>query len=105
MAASPSPRAAAPDPANELVLLTREGCHLCDEALDTIRDVLGARGTAGQKVPSLRIVDIDGHPPLESAYGQRIPVIRIAGEELELVISARRLTRLLERVLDGVTTA
>lgn len=96
----------APSPAlPELLLYTRDGCHLCDEARQSIEHVLGERRLAGRAVPPLREVDIAADPELERIYRVRIPVVTIAGAELELIIGARRLADLLERVLDGVTAS
>ena len=92
-------------PLPELVLYTGDDCQLCDDALETIRDVLARRGTAGLPMPVLRTVKVTGDPRLRSGYRERLPVVGIGGEELDLVISPRRLAHLLERVLDGVTTA
>ena len=88
-----------------LVLVTRQGCHLCDEALAAIDDVIRDRRLAGLLVPQLRLVDIAGDAALEHLYGERIPVVTLDGEELELVIGVRRLARLMERVLDGVAAS
>jgi hypothetical protein len=95
-------RASPPDALPDLVLYTSSGCHLCDEAREAIDTVLAERRAVGRPLPSLREVDIAADPELERAYREHIPVVTFAGERLELVIGARRLARLLERVLDGV---
>jgi hypothetical protein len=92
-------------PLPELVLYTSAGCHLCDEAREAIDTVFAERRAAGRPEPAVRTVDIAGDPDLERAYRQHIPVVAVAGERLELVVSARRLARLLERILDGVPAA
>ena len=89
----------------ELVLFTREGCSLCPEARDAIELVLDERKRSGRSVPPFREVDIARDDTLERVYRERIPVVEIAGEHLELVVGARRLARLMERILDGVTAA
>ena len=89
----------------DLVLFTREGCSLCPEARNAIDLVLDERRRAGRHVPTFREVDIAGDDELERVYGERIPVVEIGGERLELVVGARRLARLMERILDGVTAA
>ena len=53
-------------------LVTREGCHLCDEALELLR-----RG--GVEV-SLR--DVDADPELFRLYDFRVPVILLDGRVL-----------------------
>jgi glutaredoxin len=59
----------------DVVLFSRPGCHLCDEA----RAVLEAQRT---RTPfELREVDVGTDDALELAYGIRIPVVVIDGEE------------------------
>ena len=96
--------ASAPSPAlPELILYTREDCELCDEARVAIGIVLDERGRSGRPVPALREVDIGVEEDLERRYGERVPVVVVGDEHLDLVVGARRLARLMERVLDGVT--
>jgi glutaredoxin len=68
---------APPDPApgSRLALLTREGCHLCVVAAETLSRVGGEAGL----VPAL--VDVDTDPELRAEYGDRVPVIMIDGRE------------------------
>jgi hypothetical protein len=59
----------------EVVLYSRPGCHLCDEA----RAVLERQRA---RTPfALREVDVGTDDALELAYGIRIPVVLIDGEE------------------------
>lgn len=51
---------------SELILYTRPGCHLCDEALELCREC----GVTPQPV------DISGDLALLEVYGTRIPVLR-----------------------------
>jgi glutaredoxin len=53
----------------EILLVTREGCHLCDEALAALR-ALGVE-------PELR--DVDAHEELHSLYDWRVPVVMVDG--------------------------
>jgi len=55
----------------EVVLYTRQGCHLCDEALA----VLVRHGLAP------RLVDIDADPELHERYNECVPVVEIDGRE------------------------
>ena len=69
-----------PPPA--LTLYGREGCHLCEEARETI---VAMRG----ELPpfELREVDIDSDERLLAAYLERIPVVEIDGHIIsELVL-------------------
>jgi hypothetical protein len=52
-----------------LTLLTRAYCHLCDEMLAAVKPLAAARGVG------VAVVDVDGDPALESAYGARVPVL------------------------------
>ena len=61
--------------AAEVILYTRPGCHLCDEA----RDALAAMRDEGPRF-ELREVDIEGDERLLAAYMERIPVVEVAGE-------------------------
>jgi predicted thioredoxin/glutaredoxin len=53
----------------EIVLVTREGCHLCDDALGALRS-LGFE-------PELR--DVDANAELYSLYDWRVPVVLVDG--------------------------
>jgi len=55
----------------QVVLYTRAGCHLCDDALA----VLGRHGL------SPRLVDIDSEPGLRERYNECVPVVEIDGKE------------------------
>ena len=57
-----------------LVLYSRPGCHLCDEA----RDILNAL-ILGTKDVEFAERDIDGDDELLRAYLERIPVIELDG--------------------------
>ena len=54
-------------------MLTREGCHLCEEAAGVLTSVLGPEGTGWTAV------DIDGRADLKARYGQEIPVVLMDG--------------------------
>lgn len=51
----------------EVVLVTRQGCHLCDDALASIRS-LGVE-------PKLR--DVDSDDALHALYDWRVPVVLV----------------------------
>jgi glutaredoxin len=72
-----------------VVLYSRPGCHLCDEA----RRVLVAEQ---QHHPfELEEVDVQDDEALERAYGIRIPVVEIDGEErFEYEVDPGELTRI-----------
>lgn len=69
----------------EVLLYSRPGCGLCDEA----RDVLLAER---ERTPfEFREVDISGDEAMELEYGVRIPVVLVDGvEEFEVRVDAGR---------------
>ncbi|CAE6800251.1 glutaredoxin family protein [Xanthomonas arboricola] len=66
-----------------LILYQRDECHLCDQAVEVL-----AQARAGE----FGSVFIDNDAALESAYGERVPVLRDAdGRELEWPFDCQRL--------------
>jgi glutaredoxin len=63
----------------KVVLVTRRGCHLCDDALTLLRD-LGVH-------PEL--VDVDAHDELHRLYDFRVPVVLVDGA----VVAEGRISR------------
>ena len=53
----------------EIVLVTRQGCHLCDKALSALRSL--------DVEPELRDVDVD--EGLFALYDWRVPVVLVDG--------------------------
>ena len=60
-----------------VTLYTRTACHLCDEALKLLR----SRARRAQILPVVEIIDIDHDPELIARYGDKVPVLVIAGKE------------------------
>lgn len=58
-----------------VVLYSRPGCHLCDEARAVI---LAERARSGF---SFEEVDVETDDALELEYGIRVPVVLVDGEE------------------------
>jgi glutaredoxin len=75
-----------------LTLFTRDGCHLCDEALEALERVR-------QTLPfSLEVVDLDREAPpaKRSMYDWEIPVIELDGRKImKYRVDEARLVRLL----------
>jgi len=93
-------------PLPDLVLYTRPGCHLCEQARDSIQSVLEDRAAHGLPIPHRVERDIDRDPDLQAAYGTTIPVIELGDRRLDLAVSAGRIRRLLSQALDeGVELA
>jgi glutaredoxin len=59
-----------------VVLYTREGCHLCDEALAVLQRV------RAEHPFELEPRDIDRDDDLLRRYLERIPVVELDGEEV-----------------------
>lgn len=53
----------------KVVLVTRQGCHLCDEALSLLRD-LGLHPV---------LADVDADDELHRLYDFRVPVVLVRG--------------------------
>jgi glutaredoxin len=58
-----------------VTLLTRKGCHLCDEARPALAAICAETGA------ELREVDVDTDPELRGEYGDRLPVFLVDGRE------------------------
>jgi hypothetical protein len=74
----------------QVVLYTREGCCLCDEARQLLVTVLK------EVVPPVELQerDIEANDDLFRAYLERIPVVKIDGEEaFELFVDEAELRR------------
>jgi glutaredoxin len=59
-----------------VTLYGKPGCHLCDDAREAVERVRAAHPF------ELREVDVSLDPELYRAYGERIPVVELDGEEL-----------------------
>ena len=77
----------------QLTLYGKPGCCLCDEARVEIDAVRAAHAF------DLTEVDVSSDPRLWAAYGERIPVVEIDGEEaFELHVGRSELAQHLDRV-------
>jgi len=86
-------------PIPELILYTRAGCGLCDEAREAIRLVAEDREARHLIVPPIVEVDIAGNPDLERAMFDRIPIVQLGDRKVELVVTVGKLRRLLSEVV------
>ena len=77
----------------EATLYGKPGCHLCDAARAVIERVRTDHPF------DLREVDVTLDPELNRAYGERIPVLELDGEELfEFFVDEAELRRRIDRV-------
>lgn len=79
-------------PEREVLLYTRTGCHLCDDAHAVL---LQAR----ERYPfTLTLVDVDSAPELVQQYGECVPVVLVDGTlRFRGRVNPVLLTRLLRR--------
>jgi glutaredoxin len=62
-------------PVAEVVLLTRQGCHLCAQAAPVVaREAARAGATYTER-------DVDASPDDLAAYGEKVPVVLLDGVE------------------------
>ncbi|MSP12945.1 MAG: glutaredoxin family protein [Chloroflexi bacterium] len=81
-----------PTPIIPVTLYTRQGCHLCEQALALLHRL------ALEMRLHIQEVDIDANPLLFNRYWDRIPVVQINSETLELPwLSEKSLRETLER--------
>jgi glutaredoxin len=60
---------------HEVTVYSREECHLCDEAIETIEQVAATVDAAVE----LEEVDVDDDPELAAEYGERVPYVFVDG--------------------------
>ena len=58
--------------ASRVTVYVAPGCHLCEPALDAVREVCGAE---------FQLVDITSDPHLEQRYREWIPLVKVDGVE------------------------
>lgn len=56
-------------------VLTRAGCHLCDDAEREVAAI------CGELAVGWSATDVDADPELRAEYGDRVPVILVDGRE------------------------
>jgi hypothetical protein len=87
-------------PLPDLILYSRPGCHLCDDARAMLRALLDERRARGLPVPELQERDIDADPDLQRRFFTTIPVVELGDRRVELATSPAKLRRLLADTLD-----
>ena len=64
---------------HDVVVYSREGCHLCDVVKETLKRVEGE--VQGEADFQWRVVDIDADPELRQKYNDEVPVVFIDGRK------------------------
>ena len=59
----------------EFIVYSRPGCHLCEQLVEELLPLLRNRA-------DLKVRNIDENPELVRAYGVRIPVLVLDGDEV-----------------------
>jgi CO dehydrogenase nickel-insertion accessory protein CooC1 len=74
-----------------LVVLSREGCGLCDEMLHALAEM-----ERTQAIPKVTVVDVDSDPGLARRYGLKVPVLLLDGTAIcHYTLNSKELLRLL----------
>ena len=60
---------------HKITVLSKEGCHLCERAIDTLREL------ANDYPFDLEVIDISKDQSLFEKYFLKIPVVRLDGED------------------------
>jgi glutaredoxin len=60
---------------HHVTLVTRSGCHLCEDAEELLRRLSGEVGFGYTEI------DVDADPARQAEYSDRVPVILIDGRE------------------------
>jgi glutaredoxin len=64
-----------PESAERVVVLTRQGCHLCDEAIAQVAAICAETGEG------YAVVDVDSDPELQRRYTDQVPVTFVDGAQ------------------------
>ena len=88
-------------PLPSLVLYSRPGCHLCEDAHAALVMILADRAAHGLPSPVVQVRDIETDGDLHDRYMFTIPVVAFGHRELALATSPAKVRRLLAEVLDG----
>ena len=76
-----------------LVVLSREGCGLCEDMLRELAELERA-----QSIPLVSIVDVDSDPELARQFGLKVPVLLLDGSVIcHYTLNSNELLRLVRR--------
>lgn len=75
-----------------LVVVSREGCGLCDDMLHELAELDRAHA-----LPPIKVVDVDGDPELVRRYGLKVPVLLLDGSVIcHYTLNSNELLRILK---------
>jgi CO dehydrogenase nickel-insertion accessory protein CooC1 len=73
-----------------LVVLSREGCGLCEEMLHALADLERAGS-----IPAVTVVDVDSDAELARRFGLKVPVLLLDGSAIcHYTLNSKELLRL-----------
>ena len=76
-----------------LVVVSREGCGLCEDMLLALADLERHQG-----LPPVTVVDVDSDPELQRRFGLKVPVLLLDGSVIcHYVLNSQELFRLIGR--------
>ena len=76
-----------------LVVLSREGCGLCQDMLHALAEL-----ERSQSLPPVTVVDVDSDPELAVRYGLKVPVLLLDGSVIcHYTLNSKELLQLVSR--------
>jgi len=73
-----------------LVVLSREGCHLCEQMLEEL-----AGFEREGRIPVVTVLDVDSHAEWARQYGLKVPVLLLDGSVIcHYTLNSQELLRL-----------
>jgi len=87
-------------PSPTIVLYTKPGCGLCDEARTILDGLLAERAANGRPSAPVEERNILTDKAWEREFFEEIPVVEVGQRRLALATSAARLRQLLAETLD-----
>ena len=86
-------------PLPDLTLYARPGCGLCAEAREAIDMVMADRASRGLATPIVIERNIEDDPELHRRFLERIPVVEVGNQRVELIVTIGKVRRMLNEVL------
>ncbi|HKU89262.1 MAG TPA: glutaredoxin family protein [Steroidobacteraceae bacterium] len=76
-----------------LVVLSREGCHLCEDMLLALAEL-----ERDGSIPEVKVVDVDSEAELARQFGLKVPVLLLDGSVVcHYTLNSKELLRLVGR--------